>query len=375
MRRLLFIIQKEFLQIFRNRQMLPIIFAMPVIQMCVLAFAATFEIKNIDLTVVDHDLSTCSRRLESGLEGSAFFRIAGRTFSMEEARRSIDSDEAEAILRIPAGLERELQRNGSAQVQLLINGINQSAAGLINAYFQSVVSDFNQDVALKMYSRAGGAAPSASAGISVATRYWYNPELDYKAFMVPGILVLLITIIGMFLSSMNVVREKEIGTIEQINVTPIRRQHFIIGKLFPIWVIGLADFALGMTLGKLLFDIPLVGSVPLVFLFAAVYLPVILGFGLYVSTLANTQQQAMFISFFFLVIFILMSGLFTPIESMPRWAREADRLNPLTYFIRVVRMVLLKGSGFADVWRELAVLAAFAAASVSLAAARYRKTA
>jgi len=374
MRRVLFIIQKEFLQIFRNRQMLPIIFLMPIIQMCVLSFATTFEIRNIDLAVVDSDLSTASRQLVSKVEGTPVFRISARKLSMQDACRMIDTGRADAVVRVPDGFGMDLRRGDKAQVQLLVNGINQNEASLTYAYFVSVINDYNQKVTAGLRQYPGSSA-GEPAGIDLSTNYWYNPHLDYKTFMVPGIMVLMITIIGMFLSSMNVVREKEMGTIEQINVTPIRKRDFIVGKLLPIWVIGLADFGLGMVLGKLLFDIPIVGSVFLVFLFAAVYLPVILGLGLYISTLSSTQQQAMFISFFFLIIFILMSGLFTPIESMPEWARELDRLNPLTYFIRVVRMILLKGSGLADTWRELSVLASFAFISVGLAVRRYRKTA
>jgi len=369
----MFIIQKEFLQIFRNRQMLPIIFIMPILQMCVLVFATTFEIKRIDLAVIDRDLSATSRRLVSRLEGTPVFRISADPDGMEEAYRKIDRREADAIIRIRPGFERELERGEGGEVQLLVNGINQNAASLTYAYFLSVINDFNGDI-LARRAEIGRGDLKPAGGISISTSYWYNPHLDYKTFMVPGILVLMITIIGMFLSSMNVVREKELGTIEQINVTPVGKRDFIIGKLLPIWIIGLADFGFGMALGKILFDIPTVGSVFLVFIFAAVYLPVILGLGLYISTLSTTQQQAMFISFFFLIIFILMSGLFTPIESMPSWARELDRLNPLTYFIRVIRMILLKGSGLADVWRELAVLFCFAVLSVSLAVKRYRKT-
>jgi ABC-2 type transport system permease protein len=365
--------QKEFLQIFRNRQMLPIIFIMPVLQMCVLSFAATFEIKRIDLAVIDSDLTSASRRLTGKLEGTPVFKISADLSSMEQGYRMVDRGSADAIVRIPRGFGEELQQGRVAELQLLVEGINQNAASLTYAYFQSVINDFNSEVIMERLASAGGHR-RGSGSMEVSTSYWYNPHLDYKTFMVPGIMVLMITIIGMFLSSMNVVREKEMGTIEQINVTPVRKSDFIIGKLAPIWVIGLADFGFGMVLGRILFDIPMVGSIFLVFIFAAVYLPVVLGLGLYISTLSGTQQQAMFISFFFLIIFILMSGLFTPIESMPAWARELDRLNPLTYFIRVIRMILLKGSGLKEVWSELAVLACFAAGSVSVAVARYRKS-
>jgi ABC-2 type transport system permease protein len=191
---------------------------------------------------------------------------------------------------------------------------------------------------------------------------------------VPGVLVLLVTIIGFILSGLNIVREKEIGTIEQINVTPIRKYQFIIGKLTPFWIIALFELAFGLTVGKLLFDIPIVGSLGLVFLVASVYLLVILGMGLFASTLANTQQQAMLISFFFMMIFILMSGLFTSIDSMPDWAQAIDRFNPVAYFIRMIRMILLKGSGFSEISSDLGALAVLAAGMLSLAVWRYRKT-
>ena len=172
-------------------------------------------------------------------------------------------------------------------------------------------------------------------------------------FMVPGILVLLVTMVTMFLGSMNVAREKEIGTIEQLNVTPIKKYQFIIGKLLPFWLIGLFELSFGLVIGKVLFNIPMVGSLGLVFLFAMVYMIVVLGMGLLISTAANTQQQAMFIAWFFLVIFILLSGLFTPIESMPKWAQTLTLVNPIRYFVEVMRGVLMKGAGFADIQQEL----------------------
>jgi ABC-2 type transport system permease protein len=189
------------------------------------------------------------------------------------------------------------------------------------------------------------------------------------------VLVLLVTIIGFMLSGMNVVREKEIGTIEQINVTPIKKYQFITGKLLPFWILALFELAFGLTIGKLLFDIPLVGNLGLVFLVASVYLLVILGIGLFVSTVTNTQQQAMFVSFFFMMIFILMSGLFTSVESMPLWAQQVDKLNPVAYFIRIIRMVLLKGSGFTDIQRDFFSLLFLAAVILSLSVWRYKKRA
>lgn len=211
--------------------------------------------------------------------------------------------------------------------------------------------------------------------VDVVPRFWYNLRMNYKNLMVPGLLVVLVTLAGMFLSSMNIVREKEIGTIEQINVTPIRKWQFILGKLLPFWFISLFLLAFGLTVGRLVFHIPIEGSVFLLFAFAGVYLWVMLGLGLLISTVSDTQQQSMFLSWFFLVIFVLLSGLFTPIDNMPHWAQRITWFNPVSYFVEVVRMVLLKGSGFMDIARHFLVVGAFAVGINVLAVLNYRKRA
>jgi ABC-2 type transport system permease protein len=192
---------------------------------------------------------------------------------------------------------------------------------------------------------------------------------------VPGILVLLVTIIGLFLASMNIVKEKEIGTIEQLNVTPIKKHQFIIGKLLPFWIIAMFDLGLGLLIARFVFEIPMIGSIPLVFGVAGIYLILILGMGLFISTLSDTQQQSMFISWFFVMIFILLSGLFTPIENMPVWAQNLNLINPIAYFIEFMRLVLLKGSEFKDVWRLIVSLSVYAVIMISLATLRYSKSA
>ena len=202
---------------------------------------------------------------------------------------------------------------------------------------------------------------------------WYNPELNYKTYMVPGILVVLISMIGMFLSGMNVVKEKEIGTIEQLNVTPIRKSHFIIGKLLPFWIIGLVELVFGIITVRIVFNIPLLGSLPLIIGIAGIYMLVILAMGLLISTLTDTQQQAMFIAWFFMVIFMLMGGIFTPVESMPDWAQSLTLINPISHFVRVMRMIMLKGSGLKDVLQTIYILTGFAVILLSLAVWRYRK--
>jgi ABC-2 type transport system permease protein len=197
--------------------------------------------------------------------------------------------------------------------------------------------------------------------------------MEYKNLMVPGILALLVTMIGLFLAAMNVVREKEIGTIEQINVTPIRKTHFLIGKLLPFWVIAMFEMAFGLTVGFLIFNIPINGSLPLLFAYTGIYMLVVLGMGLWISTVTDTQQQAMFVAWFIIVIFILMSGLFTPIENMPNWAQKLTWGNPVAYFVNVLRSILLKGSTFAQLQWEFVKISLFAAAMLVLAVSGYRK--
>ena len=372
MRTLLFIIQKEFLQIFRNKGMLPIIFVVPIVQLLILVNAATFEMKNINVAVIDLDMSTSSRKLISKYEGSPFYKVIESSFSYEEAMDLMQRGKVDVIIRIPNGFERKLVKENFVKVQFVINAINQSVAGLASAYCSSILIDFNSEL---LGDWLNPAQMSGMKSIETDYSYWYNPKLNYKTFMVPGILVLLVTIIGLLLSGMNIVREKEIGTIEQINVTPIRKIQFIAGKLTPFWLIALFELAFGLSVGKLFFDIPLVGNLWLIFISGGVFLFVILSFGLLISTITNTQQQAMLVSFFFMVVFILMSGLFTSIESMPEWAQKLDRINPLMYFIKIMRMVLLKGSTFADISPHFYSLVVYAIAMVSLAVWRYRKVA
>ena len=211
--------------------------------------------------------------------------------------------------------------------------------------------------------------------IKVTNRYWYNELLNYKYYMLPGILAILVTAIGFLLAGLNLVKEKETGTIEQINVTPIKKYQFITAKMIPFMIIGLVDLALGLILGKILFDIPFRGSIGLMFLCSAIFLAGVLGLALFISTFSSTQQQYMFIAFFFMIIFILMSGIFTPMDSMPLWARKFDIINPMAYLMKIYRMIMLKGSAFSDIARDFYSLLILAVVFMSLAVRKYRKTA
>lgn len=373
MRTIFYIIRKEFIQVFRNKSMLPIIFIVPIVQLIILVNAATMEMKNIRLSVVDKDLSETSRKLICKFKGSPFYIIDQYTFSIKEAEKELMKGNIDAIINIPSGFEKNLTRENSAKIQIIINAINGMVAGITNAYIQNIIAGYNVEVITEITGKSATMGPITT--INITNSFWYNPQLNYKNFMVPAILVILVTVIGLLLSGLNLVREKELGTIEQINVTPIRKYQFIAGKLIPFWILALLELGFGLTIGKLLFNIPVIGSLWLLFGVAALYLLVVLGIGLLISTMTNTQQQAMFVSFFIVLICIMMSGIFTAVESMPDWAQTLDRLNPIYYFMRTVRMILLKGSGFKDILNEIISLTIFAVVILRLAVWRYRKTA
>jgi ABC-2 type transport system permease protein len=374
MRTILFLIQKEFIQIFRNRTMLPIIFVAPIIQLIVLVNAATLELKHINMYVVDKDLSTTSRAIVNQFNASPFFKVQSQSFSLQDAESALLKDKADVVLHIPANFEKQLVRNNKANVQVLVNAINGMTAGIANAYITQIISGYNQQVRTDFQQVTNGEGMAVQPkNIAITSQFWYNPELKYTIFMVPAVLVLLVTIMGMILPALNLVREKELGTIEQINVTPIHKYQFIAAKLIPFLIIALVVLSFGLFFGKLLFHIPIVGNLGLVYLVAFFYLITVLGIGLFISTLADTQQQTMFVAFFFMLVFIMMSGVFTPTESMPDWAQKVNIINPIAYFVRAIRMILLKGSGLGNVMHEIISLAIYGTLILSFAVMRYKK--
>jgi len=374
MQRFLYLLQKEFLQIFRNRFMLPVIFVMPFLQLILLSYAANFEIKNIRVATVDHANTPISRDLIRHFGVSGNFTYQQHYGSSDQAREALDRGGADLILIIPHDFHTDFfEQRAQPSLQLIVDAINGSKAGVAVGYSQQIIRSFNEQIQPEINTNPESQHATFPT-ISIHTSQWFNPHLDYKAFMVPGILALLVTMVGLFLTSMNIVREKEIGTIEQVNVTPIRKMEFIGGKLLPFWVIGLGEMVVGLMLGKLIFSIPIEGSFALVLLFSALYLLIVLGLGMFISTFTHTQQQAMFLSWFLMVVFILMSGLFTPIESMPPWAKGLTWLNPVAYMVELMRMVLLKGSSLMDVLSKLGVLLGFGFVMITLAIWNYRKS-
>ncbi|MBL7923864.1 MAG: ABC transporter permease [Bacteroidia bacterium] len=370
MRSLRFLLEKEFRQIFRNPAILRMIFIMPVIQLIILPQVADYEIRNVKMDVIDHDHSMYSREMIRKITSSGCFELAGYHDSYTAALHDVEHDRTDLILEIPAGFERTLVRENEAPLFIAVNAINGMRANLGAAYLNSIIRDYNQEVRAEWirFPRF-----DEQPRIEVQQRNWYNLHLNYKLFMVPGILVILLTMVGAFLAALNIVKEKEIGTIEQINVTPIRKHHFILGKLIPFWIMGLLVLSLGLLVARLIYGIVPVGNIGLIYLFAAIFLLAVLGLGLLISTISHTQQQAMLIAFFLMMIFILMGGLYTSIESMPRWAQVVTWFNPVTYFIDVVRMVVLKGSGLKDIAGHLGIIFIFAVVLNAWAVFSYRK--
>lgn len=365
MKKIFILLQKEFIQIFRNKTILPIIFVLPVVQLLILANAATQEMKNIKLAIVDYDCSPESRGLIEKFTFSKFYAIIPVERSSKKAIELIDMGYADAALIIPNSFGAMANRSESIKLQLLINAINITSAALINRYTSSIVLDYATNASVEICK------PTIS---QASIRHWYNPTLDYKLYMVPGILVILVTIVGMFLTAINIVREKELGTIEQINVTPIKPYQFIIGKLIPFWVIALAELMFGLVIARVVFNLNISGSIPLLFGFAAIYLIAALGLGLILSTSASNQQQVMFMAFFFMIVFLMLSGLFTPTESMPSWANWFNKINPLYYFMNVNRMLILKGSDFSNLWPNFLAISIIAMVVIIIAIKRYHKT-
>lgn len=370
MRPIKFLLQKEFKQIFRNRIIIAMVTAVPVIQLLILPFAADFEMKHINVVAVDQDHSSASRQLIEKIPASGYFRLVGYAASSKAAMRWIEEDKADLLIDIPPFFARDLYRNERPVVLVAANAINGANAGLGTSYLLNILQDFNERLRLRM---TGATLSGMPPGMEIIPLYWFNPLLNYRLLMVPGILAMLVTLIGGFLSTLNLVREKEVGTIEQINVTPIKKHHFIIGKLVPFWILGIVVFSLGLVVARLAYGIVPQGSVLLLYAGVALYLLLILGFGLLISTYCQTQQQAMLIMFFFMMVFILMSGLFTPLDVLPRWAHLVAALNPLSYLIEIMRMIILKGSHLKDILPQLGTMALFALVLNGWAILHYRK--
>jgi ABC-2 type transport system permease protein len=314
------------------------------------------------------------------LTASGHFRITGASGSTDLGNDALLRDNASLVVVIPTDFEKSLVRDGTAEVLLSVNAEKGSSAGIIQSYASDIMADYSRELGARLRPGISTVVAPDRAGpltgvvrIEGRARSWYNPTLNYKHYMVPGILVALVTLISTLLSAQNIAREKEIGTLEQLNVTPITKGQFITAKLLPFWVLAMIDLAIGLLIAWLVFGVPMRGSLLLLFAVAGIYLVVTLGIGLLISGRVETQQQAMFVTFFVMMIYLLMSGLFTPVDSMPHWVQIAAEFNPVKHFVSISRAILIKGAGPAEVIRPVGILVAFAVGTFWLAVGQYTK--
>lgn len=352
-----YLLEKEFKQIFRNAFLPKLIIVLPVVMLLVTPWAANMEVKNSQLTVVDADKSTSSERLIQKIVSSGHFKLYAMSGSYQEALSLVESGQADVILEIPLEFEKNLVNSLPVEVMISANAVNGTKAGVGSSYLASIIAGFSEE----MRTEWGiGLVKEIVPVIQVFPYNKFNKYLSYQAFMVPALIVLLLTLLSGFLPAFNIVGEKENGTIEQMNVSPVGRLTFIFSKLIPYWIIGFIVLTIGMIIAALVYGLFPAGNILLIYFYAAIYILVVSGMGLIISNYSETMQQAMFLMFFFVLILVLLSGLFTPIRSMPPWAQVITAFNPLTYFMQVMRGIYLKGSGLVDLLPQLFILIGFA---------------
>nr|WP_291529272.1 ABC transporter permease [Bacteroides sp. UBA939] len=386
-----FLIEKEFKQMLRNPFLPRLILIFPCMIMILMPWAANLEINNINLNIVDNDHSVLSRRLTDKIGASTYFRTIDLPDSYKEALQAIEVGTADIILEIPRDFEKDWVNGRSPHLLIAANAVNGTKGGLGSVYLSSIINDYTRELQTESPARVSKATSSeyteqtesplriVNTGrmlpkVDITTHNLFNPHLNYKLFMVPALMVMLLTMICGFLPALNIVGEKEVGTIEQINVTPVSKFTFILAKLIPYWLIGIIVLTLCFLLAWLLYGILPVGDFITIYLFAVVFIFVVSGLGLVISNHSATLQQAMFVMWFFMLILILMSGLFTPIHSMPNWAQQIASFNPLKYFVEVMRTIYLRGGGFSDLFSRLGVLFAFAVFFNLWAVRSYKKS-
>jgi ABC-type multidrug transport system, permease component len=362
-----YLIEKEFKQFVRNPFLPKLVVMMPIMMMLILPWAANQEIRNINLTVIDNDRSTTSSNLITKAAASRYFHLTDYSDNYRQGMDAIETERADLILEIPEGFGRDLEEGGISRALISANAVNSTKGAFGSAYLASIVSDYSAE----LRSSKGIISPK---GIEVIPQNWFNLRMDYKVFMVPALMVMLLTLICGFLPALNIVSEKEKGTMEQMNVSPVPKFTYILAKLIPYWIIGFVVLSICFLIAWLMYGLSPVGNLLTIYIAALVYILAVSGFGLVISNYSGTMQQAMFVIFFFMLIFILLSGLFTPVSSMPGWAQGITVINPLKYFILIMRQVYLKGSMLTDLLPQLVALGIFAVVSNIWAIFSYRKT-
>ncbi|MBB3188152.1 ABC-2 transporter permease [Microbacter margulisiae] len=366
-----YLIEKEFKQISRNPFLPRLIMFYPLIVLLIFPWAATYEIRNINLCVVDNDHSTYSQQLVEKAVSSGYFRLTAIEPTYQQAMQQIESKKANVILEIPPYFKRDLINKQSADVLIASNAVNGSVGGLSSQYMVDIVNSYAAGIR-KKWAQTGQTA-STQPTIEVVSQNRFNPFLNYKFYMIPAMMVMVLTIMTGFLPALNIVSEKEAGTMEQINVTPVPKFTFIFSKLLSYWIIGFFVISISFLVAWIVYGFVPTGYLSTMYAFAGIYILAVSGMGLIISNYSDTMQQALFVIFFFMIVLILLSGLFTPVNSMPEWAQWIAAFNPLKYFIEVMRSVYLKGSQFSDLLPQFFALIGFATFFNAWAIMSYRK--
>lgn len=367
-----YLLEKELKQFLRDSFMPRLVLAMPVMIMLVLPWALDMGAKNVDLAIVDNDHTPYSTRLAAKAVASEYFNHAGTTGSYAEAMELVEKGDADLILEIPDGFERDMVGGEAPRVLISANSVNGTKGMLGSSYLSQIVAAFAEELNTERGNIYTGNVPAPVITVNTQTRF--NPGLDYKRFMIPAMMVLVLTLLGGALPALNIVSEKEKGTIEQINVTPIPKITFILAKLVMYWGLGIVTFTICILIAWLVYGLVPAGSLLTIYGASVLYIIALSGFGMVISNYSENIQQAIFVIFFFLLIFFLISGLFTPVRSMPGWAQAVTYINPLRYYIEVIRAVYLKGSLAANLSLQFAAISVFAVILNVWAVLSYRKS-
>jgi len=376
------IVRKEFVQLLRSRRRRLAVFIPPLLQLFVFGYAVNLDVDNIRIGWMDEDRTPASRNLLAGFQGSTRFHIVAEPANDEQAQRLLEQGDAHAVLRVLHGFAASLERGHPAAVQLLVDGTNSNTASLISGYSQQIVVAYAIPVVRKQQqnmfltlaaSGNSGRTSMKTPRLDVQTRVWFNADLLSRNYFVPGVIVNIIMLVTVMLTAMAVVRERELGTMEQLMVTPIRPVEFILGKTLPAAFIGLVDMGLVISGALLVFHIPFRGNPLLLLLCVILFLFTTLGAGLLMSTISNTQQQAMMTSFMFATPAFMLSGFAFPIRNMPVAVQYLTYLNPLRYFMEIVRSIFLKGTGASVLWPQMLAMLAFGVSMLLLSTSRFRK--
>lgn len=365
MRAFVVLLQKEFLQIRRNPFLPRLIVVFPILIMLVMPLIMTMDVRNVDVVAVDLDRSTTSRRILSHVGASAYFTMICTTSEFGEAQRLLEKGKADVIVQIPRDFERSLATGAPERIHIAANGVDATKGSLGMQYLV-------RSIARTLEELRGERAPACGSDL-ITIQNRFNPTLNYRHYMIPALMIMLFILLCGFLPALSIVGEKERGTIEQINVTPVGRLTFTLAKLIPYWLIGLFVLTVAMTVAWLVYGLAPTGSVGAVYLGALLFILTISGFSLTIANFSQTMQQTMFVMYFFIMIFMLMSGLLTPIDSMPEWAQQITFALPPRYFVEILRSVYLKGTTVAELWRCYVALGLFALLFNGLAAVTYRK--